>query len=88
MKGELTQCNQQLWKLYSSREKLDDSMSIQRPTYDKTGLGYLFNMSAKKPEIRSNPKEKDKFHDKIESSQSSDKPKEVGQDKEVEILDE
>ena len=27
-------------------------MLIQRPTYDKTGLGYLFNMSAKKPENR------------------------------------
>ena len=63
-------------------------MSIQRPTYDKTGLGYLFNMSVKKPEIRSDPKEKDKFDDKIESSQSSDKPKEVEQNKKVEILDE
>ena len=43
-------------------------MSIQRPTYDKIGLGYLFNMSAKKPESRSNLKEKDKSNDKIESS--------------------
>ena len=63
-------------------------MLIQRPTYDKTSLGYLINMSAKKLEIRSDPKEKDKFDDNIESSQSSDKPKEVEQDKEVEILDE
>ena len=39
----------------------------------------------KKPEIRLDPKEKDKSDDKIESSQSS---KEVGQGKEVEILDE
>ena len=61
VKGELTQCKQQLKKLYSSREKLDDSMSIQRPTYDKTGLGYLINMSAKKPKIRSYPKEKRKI---------------------------
>ena len=63
-------------------------MSIQRSTYDKTGIGYLFNISTKKPEIRSDPKEKDKSDDKIESSQSSDKPKEVGQDQEVKILDE
>ena len=54
--GELTQCKKQLEKLYYSREKLDDSMSIQRSTYDKTSLGYLFNMSAKKIEIRSNLK--------------------------------
>ena len=62
-------------------------MSIQRPTYDKTGLGYLFNMFAKKPKIRSNLKEKGKSDDKDESNQSSDKPKEVGQDEVVEILD-
>ena len=45
-------------------------------------------MSAKKPKIRSDLKEKEKSNDKIESSQSSNKPKEVEQDKEVEILDE
>ena len=63
-------------------------MSIQRPTYHKTSLGYLINMSAKKLEIRSEPKEKEKFDDKIESSQSFDKPKEVEKNEEVEILDE
>ena len=63
-------------------------MSIQRPTYDKTSLGYLFNMSTKKPKIRLDLKEKDKSDDKIESSQSYDKPKEVGKTKEFEILDE
>ena len=52
VKGELTQCKQKLEKLYSSKENLDDSMSIQRPTYDKIGLGYLFNMFAKKLETR------------------------------------
>ena len=61
-------------------------MSIQRPTYDKTGLGDLFNMSMKKPKIRSAPKEKDKSDDKIESSQSFEKPKEFRQDKVIEIL--
>ena len=45
-------------------------------------------MSTKKPERKSDLKEKDKFNEKIESSQSFDKPKEVGQDKVIEILDE
>ena len=61
-------------------------MSIQRPSYDKTGLGYLINTSAKKPEITSDLKEKDKSNDKIESTQSFEKPKEVEQNKEFEIL--
>ena len=63
-------------------------MSIQRPTYDKTDLGYLFNISAKKPKIRSDPKEKDKSNDNIESSQSSNKSKQVRQEKETEKLNE
>ena len=62
-------------------------MSIQRPTYDKTSLGYLNNMSMKKPKIRLDSKEKDKSNDKIKSSQSSKKPKEAEKNKEVEILD-
>ena len=73
MKGKLTQSKKQLEKLYSSRENIDDSMSIQRPSYDKTSLGYLINMSS---------------DDKIESSQSSKKPKEVEKTKEAKILDE
>ena len=40
-------------------------MSIQRPTYDKTGLGYLINISMKKPKIISDPKGKEKFDEKI-----------------------
>ena len=66
MKGELTHCKQQLEKLYSSREKNDDSMSIQRATYDNTGLGYLFHMSTKKPKNKLDLKGKDKLDDKIE----------------------
>ena len=58
VKGELTQCKKQLEKLYTNREKIDESMPIQRPTYGKTILGYLFNMFAKKLEIRSELKEK------------------------------
>ena len=52
-------------------------MFIQRPSYDKTRLRYLINISAKKPKIRSDLKEKDKSNDKIESSQSYEKPKEI-----------
>ena len=53
-------------------------MSIQRPTYNKIGLGQPFNMSTKKLEIRLDLKEKGKSNNKIESSQSSSQPKEVG----------
>ena len=45
-------------------------------------------ISAKKPKNKLDLKEKDKYDDKIESNQSFDKPKEVGQGKEFEILDE
>ena len=65
VEGELTQCKHHLEKLYSSRENLDDSMSVQRPSYDKTSLGYLINMFAKKPKIRLDPKENGKFDDMI-----------------------
>ena len=51
-------------------------------------LIFIFNMSKKKPNIRLDPKEKDKSNDKIESNQSYNKPKEVGQDKETMKLDE
>ena len=88
VKGELTQSKVQYEKLYSRKENLDESMSIQRPTYDKIGIGYLFNISMKKLKSGSYLKEKDKFDDNIESRKSSDKPKEVGQDKEIEKLDE
>ena len=63
-------------------------MSIQRPSSKKTSLGYLINMFVKKPDIRSDPKEKEKYEHKIELSQYSKKPKEVEKNKEVEILDE
>ena len=88
VKGELTQRKLSLEKLYSSRGNIDEQMSVQRPTYAKTSLGYLFNMSIKKPKSGSNLKEKDKYDDKIESSQPSNKYKEVGQEKENEKLDE
>ena len=52
-------------------------MPIQRPTYDKVGLGYLFNMSTKKLESGSYLKENEKFDDNIESNQYFDRSKEV-----------
>ena len=61
-------------------------MLIQIPTYDKFGIGYLFNISTKKLENRLDLKEKAKSNDKIESIQSSDKLKEVGQHKEADIF--
>ena len=60
-------------------------MSIQRPTYYKNGLGYLFNISTKKPKIRSDPKDKDISDDKIESSKSFDKPIEIGQERSLDF---
>ena len=45
-------------KLNTRRENIDESMSIQRPTYNKIGFGYLFNMSTKKPKSGSDLIEK------------------------------
>ena len=42
VKGELMQTKQQLEKLYTSSEKIEEQLSIQRPSYDKTGLGFFF----------------------------------------------
>lgn len=89
VKGELTQSKEQLEKLYSARERLDEHISIQKPTYDKTGIGYLCNMSAKKLETDlTNLEEKEKSNDKIESNQSLDEYKEAvdEQSKEAEKL--
>ena len=52
VKGELTQTKQQLEKLYSSSGKIDEKMSIQRPTYDKMSPRYFINLSAKKPDLK------------------------------------
>ena len=55
VKGELTQSKQQIEKLYSSNDKLDEKMYVQRPRYDKNGLGYLLSQSAKKSNVRKEP---------------------------------
>ena len=38
MKGELTQAKQQLEKIYTSFDKIDEKIFHQRPSYDKKGL--------------------------------------------------
>lgn len=56
VKGELTQAKQQLEKLYSNSEKIDDKIFYQRPSYDKTGFRYFIGeKSDKKVEIRKEP---------------------------------
>ena len=65
---------QQLEKLYKSSEKIDEQIFHQRPSYDKTSLGYLLGEKlAKKDEIRIEPdlitkipKEKFKWFDEVE----------------------
>ena len=42
------QTKQQLEKLFTSSEKIEEQLSIQRPSYDKTGLGFFFGQSTKK----------------------------------------
>ena len=80
VKGELTQTKQQLEKFSSSSGKIDEKMSIQRPTYDKTSLGYLLGQLAKKnierKELDPKPLEVKEDLNKIESSQSIDMSKE------------
>ena len=55
VKGELMQTKQKLEKLYTSNEKIEEQLSIQRPSYEKTGLGFFFGQSAKKIVERSEP---------------------------------
>ena len=49
MKGELTQKKQQLEKLYTSSDKIEEHIFVQRPSYDKTRLGLFLGQYAKKP---------------------------------------
>lgn len=83
VKGELTQARQQLKKIYSSSEKIDEQLSYQRPSYDKTGLGYLIGeKSAKKVEIKKEPdpvveSPKESNLSKIESSITIEVSKEI-----------
>ena len=49
MNGELVQARQQLEKLYTSSDKIEEQICAQRPSYDKTGLGFFLGQSTKKP---------------------------------------
>ena len=74
LKWELTQAKQQLEKLYTSSEKIDEHIFHQRPSYEKIGHGYLLGeKSAKKDEVRIQPysitkipKDKFKWFDEVE----------------------
>ena len=48
VKGELVQTKQQLEKLYTRSDKIEEQICVQRPSYDKTGLGFFLGQSAKK----------------------------------------
>lgn len=41
VKGELVQTKQQVDKLYTSSEKIEEQIYVQRPSYDKTRLGFF-----------------------------------------------
>ena len=45
VKGELMQTKTQLEKLYTSNEKIEEQMSVQRPSYDMTELGFFLGQS-------------------------------------------
>ena len=42
------QTKKQLEMLHTSSEKIEENLSIQRPSYDKTGLGFFFGQSTMK----------------------------------------
>ena len=55
MKGELVQTKQKLEKLYTNSENIEEQISIQRPSYDKIGLGFFLGQSTKKSIERKEP---------------------------------
>lgn len=55
VKGELVQSKQQLEKLYTSNKNIEEQISVQRPSYDKTGLGFFLGKSTKKSIERKEP---------------------------------
>ena len=85
------QTQKKLQKLYTSNEKIEEQLSVQRPSYDKTRLGFIFGQSAKKTIERNEPgtskvkkdlnRTNDVFKDK-ENITRSKKAKESNQDKE------
>ena len=85
------QTKQQLKKLYTNSEKLEEQLFVQRPSYDKTGLGFFFGQPAKKIVDRNEPntsKEKEDLNKTNDASKDKEnvaqtkKAKESDQDKE------
>ena len=64
-------------------------MAVQRPTYEKTSLGYFIGKLAKKSKVRKelDPKPIEELK-KIESNLYIEAPKEIEQDKKPEHVDE
>ena len=46
------QTKHQLEKLYTGSEKIEEQISIQRPSYDKTRLGFFLGQSTMKSDVR------------------------------------
>ena len=68
------QMNQELEKLYTSSEKIAEQLLIQKPSYDKTGLGFFFGQSTKKTIGRNEPNtSKDKEYLSRTNDASKDK---------------
>ena len=47
VQGELIKTKQQLEKLDTSSDKIEEKILVQRPSYDKTGLGFFLRQCAK-----------------------------------------
>lgn len=76
--------------MYLISEKHDEYIMAQRPSYDKTNIGYFEGESSKKYEVIKEPdlvnqKHEQQKHDmnKVESNQSDDEPKQFGPPKVV-----
>ena len=77
-------------KLYTSSDKIEEQMSVQRPSYDETRLGFFLGQSAKKFIERKEPntpkvkKDLSKIDDPSKDKENithSKKAKEYNQDK-------
>ena len=85
------QTKQQREKLYTSSENIEEQLSVQRPSYDKTRLGFFLGQLAKKTIERNEPgthevnkdlnRTNDVYKEKENVTQSK-KAKESNQDKE------
>ena len=51
----MLQTKQKIEKLYTNSEKIEEQLFVQRPSYDKTRLGFFFGQSAKKTVEKNEP---------------------------------